>query len=365
MTRKRHVLQDRAFRDREGLGAVAMNNPRSVDVAVVGAGVAGISAALHAAAAGLSVTLLEAEDTVGGAASQLARVEVVPGSPIGMTGLEWTRRAGTQVTRAGVEIRRETRVVGLRRARRLRELGLADGSTVAARTVIAATGAEAAPFVVPGAQELCGAGVYWGMPTGVPTSLADKDVVVTGEPNAAVAAALHLARTCRSALVLSAEAKVGAYLSDELVRQVRATLNVSARPCTEFVEIVGIGGVEAVILRDRNSGRVFVRPAAAVFVLEHEAPRSQWLAGAVALDPDGRVVTGAANPPRGLASMRHRVPQALESSAPGVFAAGAVRALAKAGVAGAIEDGIAAARDVVRWLHPRRMPGDLVAGGPS
>ena len=324
---------------------------KTPDVAVVGAGAAGISAALHAAGAGLSVTLVEEQGSLGGAATDLARLEVVSGSPVGLTGQEWIDRAGAELSRAGVEVRTATRAVALRCTRRAREVVVEDGSTVRARAVIAATGADVSPVEINGARSFSGAGFYRGVPPLVPPGLVGKDAVVLGEPNAAVAAALRLARSCRSVLVLSEQARVGDHLSQDLVREVRITLNVAARPSVEVVELVGVGSLEAIVLRDRTTGRIIVRPAAALFVLDPRTPRSEWLNGALSLPTDGWVATGDAIERQGWsrAFARRRLPR--ETVVPRVFAAGAVRQGADPGFRGAIEEGIAAAQDAVERIR--------------
>ncbi|HEV3050884.1 MAG TPA: NAD(P)/FAD-dependent oxidoreductase, partial [Longimicrobium sp.] len=302
------------------------------DLAVVGAGAAGLAAAVHAAAEGLRTVVLERGEP-GGQVREMARVEAVAGFPVGLTGAELVERAVAQATRFGAEIRTGAEVVGLRTEADLRTVCLADGTEVDARAVIVATGTDRPAFPVPGASELTGSGVYFGVPDALPETLRGEDVFVVGEAAAAVEAARRLATHCRGVVVLSGAARRPAGMDAP---------NVSVR-AGEVLEVVGVERVEALMLRDRRTGRTAVRAAAALFVVGGGCPRTAWLGGALALDARGFVLTGG----RGGAGGGYP----LESSLAGVFAAGAVRCCTGAGVAASVEEGIAAARQAAGYLR--------------
>jgi thioredoxin reductase (NADPH) len=311
------------------------------DLAVVGGGMAGLAAALGAAAEGLRVIVLEKGEP-GGEARQVARIETVPGFPVGLTGAELVERALRQATRFGAEVRSTAEVVAVEAGRDALVLRLeGEGKKIAARAVILAMGAERSAPAVPGLREFVGSGVHFGVPEKLPAALCSCDVFVTGEPGAAYEAALKLAARCRSVTLLSSgEAPVHP-------EGLKAATNLTVRPHAELLEVVGAEGVEALVLRERKSGRTVVRTASALFVIGTEQPRTGWLGGALALDARDFVVTGAAVGVWPLA----RSPFALETSVPGVFAAGAVRGGAGAGLAAVVEEGTAAARQARSYLR--------------
>jgi thioredoxin reductase (NADPH) len=311
------------------------------DLAIAGGGMAGLGAAVHAAAEGLRVVVVERGEP-GGVAREIARVEAVPGFPVGLTGPELVERAVSQAARFGAEIRTGTEAAGLWVDGDLRALVLADGASVAARAVIAATGSERAAMPVPGLAEFTGSGVCFGVPDVLPEAFRDGDVFVAGESTAAVRAARRLAGHCRSVVLLAAQGR--AHLSEEL----RGAWNVTVRPHGEVAEVIGAQRVEALVLRDRRSGRTAVRTAAALFVVGADRPRTGWLAGALALDARGFVATGA-GAAAGWPLARTAYP--LESSVAGVFAAGGIRGGTACGLAAAVEEGIAAARQAGSYLR--------------
>ena len=314
------------------------------DLAIAGGGPAGLAAAIQAAAEGMRTVLLERGEP-GGQAREIARVEAVPGFPVGLTGPELVERAVRQATRFGAELRTHAEAAGLRVDGDARAILLADGTEVAARAVIVATGAERPPLP----SGFTGAGVYFGVPDALPEAFRCRDVFVAGEPRAAAAAALRLADHCRRVVLLSAGPRRTSAPGAERVHALDAASNVAAR-AAEVVEVVGVERVEALVLRDPRTGRTAVRAAAALFIAGGGRPRTAWLDGALALDAGGFVATG----PRASANPAWPLPRhagRLEASVPGVFAAGGARACAGGGVAASVEDGIAAARQAGGYLR--------------
>lgn len=318
------------------------------DLAIAGGGPAGLAAAVHAAAAGLRTVVLERGEP-GGRAREMARLEAVPGFPVGLTGPELVERAVLQATRFGAEVRTGARAAGLEVENHVRAVRLAGGTAVAARAVIVATGAERPALSVSGASGLLGCGVYFGVPDALPESLRPEDVFVAGKAGPAAAAALRLAGHCRSVVLLRGPARRAGRLPAEVAARLDAAPNLTVRSA-EVLEVAGVERMEAVLLRDRRTGRTAVRAAAALFVVGGGRPRTDWMADATALDADGFVVTGT----RASADGRWPLPRPahpLESTLPGVFAAGGVRRCRGCGVAASVEEGIAAARQAAAYLR--------------
>lgn len=324
-----------------------------VDLAIVGGGVAGVAAAVHAAAEGVRTVVLE-RDAPGGRLRELARVQAVPGHPVGMSGAELAERSVAQARRFGAEIRTDAEVTGLRVQGSARVLELAGRTAIAARAVIVATGAEIPAPPVPGLRELVGSGVHHGVPGEAPEALRGRDVFVAGELDVAVGPGLLLSRGCGKVVLLPPRDGVPRGVDAELVRRLRSAPNLAVWPGREVVEVAGVEQLETITLRSARSGRVTVSTAAALLLLGLEVPRTAWLAGTLPLDRRGMIVTG----PRARASPG-RLPLPHETGVPGVFAAGGARRGGAWCTGCSIEEGIAAARQVVAHL---RGPGAALAG---
>ncbi|HET7231987.1 MAG TPA: NAD(P)/FAD-dependent oxidoreductase [Longimicrobium sp.] len=322
------------------------------DLAIAGAGVAGLAAAVHAAADGLRVVVLQRGEP-GGLAREMARVEAVPGFPVGLAGAELVARAVAQARRFGAEIRTGAGVTGLAAGGGARVLRLEDGAEVTARAVLVATGADRAPLPVRSLREFLGSGVHFGIPAALPGAFRSGDVFVAGTPGAVARAAPRLATHCRGVVLLPTGAAVCRALPPEMQDAVGAMPNVRVWPRAEIVEAVGVERLEALVLRDRRTGRTAVRGAAALFVLGTGRPRTTWLEGAVELDDAGFVTTGPAarRPAEDRAWSPSRPASPLESSVPGVFAAGAARCGCGRGLAETVEEGMAAARQAAAYLR--------------
>lgn len=318
-----------------------------IDLVIVGGGAAGLASAVRAAADGTRTAVLE-RGRPGGALLDVARVETVLGHPVGMSGPELVERTLEQASRFGAAIRTGAEARALRSEGDVRVLDLADGSTVAGRSVIIATGAEWPGPVQPALRRFLGSGVYLDVPRQVPQSLRAQDVFITGEPRAAAAAALRLAAHCRRVVLLSSEPAAGCESAAQR-RRLRAAPGIRVRPGLEILEAVGAQRIEVLILRDRTTGRTIVSNAAAVFFMDVAMPRTAWLAGALRCDARGRINGGGA-PAR----------RPFETGMPGVFAAGGVRGSGL--VSDAIEEGIGAAVQATRYL---RCPASSPAPGVS
>jgi thioredoxin reductase (NADPH) len=230
---------------------------------------------------------------------------------------------------------------------------LSDGGEVAARAVILATGVAWRRLGVPALEALAGSGVFYGAAGTEARAVRGEDVFVVGAGNSAGQAALHLARFAASVTIVAVERDLGERMSDYLVQQIEATPNVTHRMRHEVVDGHGRGRLEGLTLRDRDSGETTAVDASAVFVLIGAEPRTDWLHGVVERDERGYVLTGrdlveGGRPPTGWPLQR--APLLLETSLPGVFAAGDVRYRSVKRVASAVGEGAIAVQLVHEYL---------------
>jgi len=318
------------------------------DVVIIGAGPAGLAAAVYAASEGLSTVVLEPV-MPGGQAGTSPLIRNYLGFPHGLTGEELTNRATEQAWLFGANIV-ITQAAGLAARGRDRVVRLADGSEVAARGVIIATGAAWRRLGVPALEALVGAGVFYGAASAEARATAGQDVFVVGAGNSAGQAAIHLARYAVSVTMVVRGPGLRASMSEYLVTEISRTANIAVRPLTEVIDGGGRGSLETVTLRHRRSGATEVVPASALFVMIGTEPHTKWLAGSVTRDGEGFILTGQDLPRAGQLPggwPLERPPLLLETSTPGVFAAGDVRHRSVKRVASAIGEGAIA----VQLLH--------------
>jgi thioredoxin reductase (NADPH) len=324
-------------------------DPRPYDVAVVGGGLAGLSAAVCAASEGLRTVMIERE-TVGGQAGTTSRVRNYLGFPRGISGRRLAFCATEQALMFGVEtVLNEA--TGLRPEGKERIVLLRDGSAAVAHAVVIATGVSYRRLGVPAAEALVGAGVFYGSALSEAPALRGEDAVVVGAGNSAGQAAVYLAGFARQVTLVARGESLEESMSAYLVKELRSLENVAARLRTQVVDAEGTGRLEQVTLEDGGSGARETVLAAALFVLIGGEPRTEWLAGLLERDEGGYLRTGAdladASPPPDGA------PLSLETSVPGVFAAGDVRVGATKRMATAVGDGAIAIRQVHDYLGRR------------
>jgi thioredoxin reductase (NADPH) len=323
------------------------------DLAIVGAGPAGLAAAVYAASEGLRTLVVERE-VVGGQAGSSVLIRNYLGFPRGISGAELTQRAYQQAWLFGARYVFAREVTGLARAGARRVVALSDGRQLSARAVIVATGARYRRLGAPGVEELVGAGVAYTAPTEDPTLVTGRDVVVVGGGNSAGQAAFHLARYARKVVLVVRGDGLEAHMSDYLVQSIRRAANVDVRLASEVVEATGGHQLEGVAIRSRSTGAVEHVPAQLLLVMIGVLPHSEWLAGAVQCDDRGFVLTGADVAGVGAGRLR------LETSMPGVFAAGDVRHGSVKRVASAVGEGAVA----VQLVHEYLAEGETAAEGP-
>jgi thioredoxin reductase (NADPH) len=320
------------------------------DVVVIGGGPAGLSAAVYASADGLKVLLIERQ-APGGQAGNSPKIENFLGFPAGISGGDLTRRAVTQARRFGTEILTTQEVTGIRVDGEQRVVTFADGSEVAARIVLIATGAWFRQLELPGVERWNGAGVYYGAAHTEAANYRDRDVVIVGAANSAAQGMLFLARYAHNVTVLirGGEPTWSRYLDVAI----RADPRIELRFHAELDEVVGSDAIESVVVRDNRSGDETTIPAAAVFVFIGQHPQSDFVHDLVRCSEDGHILTGLelvrdGKRPPGWTPPRD--PLLLETSVPGVFAAGDVRNGTKHGVAAATGDGNAAVSSFWQYL---------------
>ncbi len=323
---------------------------RPFDLAVVGAGPAGLGAAVYGASEGLSTLVLEAE-AFGGQAGTSSMIRNYLGFPRGITGRQLGRRAVLQSLGFGARFDLARRVVGLEPGRPHR-LTLDDGAVASADAVVLACGVSYRRLGVASLEALVGLGVFYGAATGQARALQDADVVVVGAGNSGGQAAVHLARYAARVTLIARGASLAETMSAYLVGEIEANARVVVRTDTEVIDGGGEGRLEWVELTERARGTVERIPATGLFVLIGTTTRTDWLPPAVQRDGHGFVLTGGDIDRR--TWRLDRPPLALETSVPGVFAAGDVRANDVKRVAAAVGEGAVSVPMVHRYLREVR-----------
>jgi thioredoxin reductase (NADPH) len=321
------------------------------DVCIVGGGPAGLAAGVYAASEGLSTVIVERE-APGGQAGQSAAIENYLGFPRGLSGSDLAHRALAQVSRFGAEMVLARDVVGFETRGPVRAVLLEGSGEIEARTVVAATGVSYRRLVAPGLDELTGRGVYYGANASEAGQCQDEDVYVVGAANSAGQAALNFSRYAKRVVLLVRSAGLEATMSRYLVERVTSVPNIEVRTRTQVVEARGDGHLESLTLADRDSGDVEEVATSWLFVFIGAAPRTEWLGPDVVRDDHGFVLTGPelVASERGPAWPLARPPFALETSVPGVFAAGDVRLESMKRVASAVGEGAMSVYLVHRYL---------------
>ncbi|NEK56367.1 FAD-dependent oxidoreductase [Geodermatophilus sabuli] len=323
------------------------------DLVVVGGGPAGLGAAVYGASEGLRTVLVERE-APGGQAGQSSRIENYLGFPDGVSGGQLADRARRQAVKFGAEILLARDVVALETHGPKRVVRLDDGRGIGAHAVVLATGVSYRSLGVAGVDDLTGRGVFYGSAMTEAAECADRDVFIVGGANSAGQAAVFFSRYARSVCLLVRGPSLESSMSAYLIEQIAAIPAISVRTCTTLQGAHGDGHLESVTLLDAQSGERQTVPASHLFVFIGGAPRTGWLDGAVVRDERGFIPTGPGlmadgRRPRGWGLDRD--PYFLESSLPGVFVAGDVRAESVKRVASAVGEGAMAVTLVHRYLE--------------
>ena len=324
----------------------------SFDLIVLGAGPAGLAAAVYGASEGLDTLIVEGE-AIGGQAGSSSLIRNYLGFPWGIGGAELTGRAAEQAWLFGGTFLFMRRATGLRRAGDELVVSLSCGIDVTARAVIIATGASYRRLGVPDLEALSGAGVFYGATVSEARALQDKDVYVAGAGNSAGQAVLHLSKYASRVTLLARGDTLADSMSEYLITEIEATENIDVRLNTQVVGGGGKGRLEHLVLEDSVAGTTETVCAAALFVLIGVQPHTGWLPEEIKRDETGYVVTGHDLMRNGQMPEEwplERAPLMFETSMPGVFAAGDVRYGSVKRVASAVGAGAIAIQSVHEYL---------------
>jgi thioredoxin reductase (NADPH) len=323
------------------------------DLVIVGAGPSGLAAAVYGASEGLDVLIVEST-APGGQAGASSRIENYLGFPLGISGQELAGRAYTQAEKFGAQVSIAKAATRLACDRQPYALEIGDGQRLPARSVIIAAGAAYRRLPIDNLAQFEGAGVYYAATFMEAQLCASEEVVVVGAGNSAGQAAVFLAQTARRVHMLIRSGGLADTMSRYLIRRIEDHPAIVRHVHTELVTLEGDGHLERVGWRDNQSGRVETHGLRHVFTMTGAVPSTRWLEGCVALDAKGFIKTGPDLSPEDLANARWplaRAPHLLETSLPGVFAIGDVRAGSLKRVASAVGEGSIAIAAVHQVLH--------------
>ena len=313
-----------------------IDNCALFDVAIVGGGPAGLAAAVYAASEGLETVVLELE-APGGQAGTSSKIENYLGFPTGISGMALAGRAMVQAQKFGARIAVPRRVERLDCETHPYKLHLDDGSVVTARSVVIATGARYRRLDIENFERYEGSGIHYAA-TAIEAGLCDgEEVAVVGGGNSAGQAAVFLSRFAKHVHVLVRSSDLAASMSEYLIDRIAGSNRITLHANSEIVELAGARHLEAVSWRNRATDAVATRPMSNVFLMLGAQPNTEWLQGCVALDGKGFVRCGGAFDTA--AGDIGRAPHLLETSQPGIFAVGDVRAGSVKRVASAVGEG--------------------------
>jgi thioredoxin reductase (NADPH) len=310
------------------------------DLAIVGAGPAGLSAGVYSASEGLRTIFVE-RDVVGGQAGSSSLIRNYLGFPRGISGGELTRRAFQQAWLFGAKYALARAATGLRASGFDRIITLDDKTEIAARAVLIATGANYRRLNIPSLDRFTGAGLYY-VTGGMGRMYKDKDVAVAGAGNSAGQAVSYLAKFARKVILLVRGETLEKRMSDYLMQDISRLPNVEVRLQCEAIEGIGQTRLQEIVVKSHPTDKTETLPVAAFFVMIGALPHTEWLSDSVQRDKHGFIITGS-----DLNAKSSRQPLRFETSLPGVFAAGDVRHASVKRVASAVGEGSVA----IHFIH--------------
>ncbi|MBW4573010.1 MAG: FAD-dependent oxidoreductase [Tolypothrix carrinoi HA7290-LM1] len=322
------------------------------DLVIVGAGPAGLAAAVYGASEGLSTVMIERE-APGGQAGSSSRIENYLGFPVGLSGGDLARRAVAQARRFGVEILTPQEVTGVRVEDPYRIVKLADRSEISCHALMIATGVAWRKLNMPGIERLTGAGVYYGAAQTEAIACSGEEVYIVGGANSAGQAAMYFSKYARKVTILVRGDSLAKSMSQYLIEQISATDNIIVRVHSSVVEAKGETSLEAIAIANIVTGDKQTVPATSLFILIGALPRTDWLDGVVERDKQGFILSGPdfmreRRCPRGWTLDRD--PFLLETSVPGIFVAGDVRYGSVKRVASGVGEGAIAVQFIHQYL---------------
>ncbi|MDO9427826.1 MAG: FAD-dependent oxidoreductase [Methylobacterium sp.] len=314
------------------------------DLAVVGAGPAGLAAAVYAASEGLSTIVIE-QEAPGGQAGTSSKIENYLGFPTGISGQALAGRAQVQAQKFGARLAISRAASGLHCDARPYRIALEDGGSVRARALVVATGARYRKLDLDNYDRFEGQGIYYAA-TGMEARLCEhQEVVVVGGGNSAGQAAMFLSGTASHVHILVRGPGLAATMSDYLVRRITTSNRVTVHPFTEVTGLDGDAFLRTVTWRDGRTGLAAARGIGALFVMIGAAPNTEWLSGCLQLDANGFVLTGVDAGGRAL-------PSPFATTTPGIYAVGDVRSGSVKRVASGVGEGSVVVQTIHRFLHP-------------
>jgi thioredoxin reductase (NADPH) len=336
----------------ERLGLQTRAGAEFYDLAIVGGGPAGLAAAVYGASEGLKTVMLERE-APGGQAGLSSRIENYLGFPSGLSGADLARRAVTQARRFGVEILSPVQVTSLKAEGTYRLLELSNGTKISCHAVVLAMGVQWRRLDVPGMDHLQDAGIYYGAASTEALSCGGEEVYVVGGANSAGQAAMFFSKYARRVVMLVRGPSLAATMSQYLIDQITLTPNIHVEVNTQVTEVHGEDHLEEVTLLCEKTGEVTRIPASSLFIFIGAQPKTEWLDGSIERDSKGFILTGSdlmkdGKPPKDW--KEDRDPYLLETSIPGVFAAGDVRCGSAKRVASGVGEGSVAVQFVHQYL---------------
>jgi thioredoxin reductase (NADPH) len=336
----------------EKLGLKTQATRPFYDLIIVGGGPSGLAAAVYGASEGLETVMIE-QSAPGGQAGSSSRIENYLGFPVGLSGNDLARRAVTQARRFGVEILTPQTAKAVRIQDSYRIVTLADGSEISGHALLIATGVSYRRLDVPGLERLTGAGVYYGAAMTEAIACRGETVYVVGGANSAGQAAMYFSRYAQEVIMLVRSDSLTKSMSQYLIDQIAATDNITVRTNTTVLEAKGETSLESLVLADVSTGIPETVPATSLFIFIGAMPKTDWLAGVVERDERGFLPTGMdllreGKRPKGWAV--DRPPFLLETSVPGIFAAGDVRQGSVKRVASGVGEGAIAVQLIHQYL---------------
>ena len=336
--------------DKIGLNPELKND--MYDVVIIGAGPAGLAAGVYGASEGLKTLLIERRSP-GGQAGTSSRIENYLGFPTGISGSELTRRAMTQVTRLGTEFLSPKSVKAIEQKDGYKKIILEDDSCIDTRSIIITTGVDYRKLETKGIPDFTGAGIYYGAAMTEATACKDKDVYIVGGGNSAGQAAMYLSKFAKNVYILVRKEDLTSTMSAYLIDQIKDTENIHIQGKTEIIEAKGVEKLEELVLNNIETNIQQTCPAAALYIFIGAKPFTEWIQLNILKDDKGFLETG-----RSLKTYegynkiwkQERDPYLLETSCPGVFAAGDVRSGAMNRVAAAVGEGSMAISFVHKYL---------------